>query len=130
MCLEEVIDSDTLLKILNKTHRKQDININRFNFRSMQRINEAAQWNEMVILQVMKAEKRPAALSFYDNRLCPRLEEGTFSCHRLIQQTNNLINTSIADYHLPNKSLLLLVSYFKSINGREKMEFNNMPRNT
>lgn len=38
--------------------------MNRFNFRSMQQIDEAAQWKEMVILQVMKAEKRGGGTMF------------------------------------------------------------------
>lgn len=37
----------------------------------------------------------------------------------LFNKTNNLTNPSTADYHLPNKSCVLLVSHFESINTQD-----------
>lgn len=97
--------------------------MSRFNFKSMQQINETAQWKEMVILQVMKAEMRGGGTMFVTQPsismriTCASGPEMWHSCDAVsYNKTNNLINTSIADYQLSNKDILLLVSYIKSTN--------------
>lgn len=76
----------------------------------------------MVILQVMKAEKGVGGTmpvtqpSISMIIICVWSPKKECSCVAVsYNKTNNLINIFIADYHLPNKSFILLVSHLNSI---------------